>query len=91
MRPRYKCNLSGMVVEAIQWDGVNVVEMIGFIITKNLIKKNKPFNFYSDSKDKLLNTANVSDYVIDNLKGQYYKCEPISFKSKYTIIKHKKG
>lgn len=58
---------SGVIVEAIQYNGDNINNIIAFITSKI---------FDWDSLE-------VGDYVVNNLTGIFYKCEKERFKRDY--------
>lgn len=73
-----------VVVEAMQWDGTiggsspicawagNQVEYVGILSPRLLIK----------TKEGTME-ANVGDYIIKGVKGEFYPCKPDIFKATY--------
>lgn len=70
-------------IEAVQWTGDNVKEVKEFV---------KPIAEYlEDEAVILIHTlegdmkANVGDYIIKGIKGEFYPCKPDIFKETYII------
>lgn len=71
-------------IEAVQWNGENQAEIANFIDDGS----------YSLILGDLFITtlegtmkANVGDYIIRGLRGEYYPCKPDVFVKKYEAIK----
>ena len=70
-----------IIIEAIQYDGENVNEIFEF--TNNLA--------YIVCEEDLMviptlegnHIANIGDYIIKGIKGEFYPCKPEIFKSTY--------
>ena len=71
-------------IEAIQWTGKNIIELLDWGQGKIL---------WNDVDDLFIDTlegrmkANINDYIIKGLKGEYYPCKPDVFEKKYEEIK----
>lgn len=88
-----------VVVEAMQWTGENHREMFDFLTD---YKKQDEFitvwgdNFYIDHekvKGGLIirtlegaYTANIGDYIIKGVQGEFYPCKPDIFEKTYEVI-----
>lgn len=70
------------VVEAIQFDGYNAEE-IKFFCGDNCI-----IGFFDRVVIKTLEgnmTANIGDYIIKGIKGEFYPCKPDIFEETYDL------
>lgn len=71
-------------IEAIQWTGKNIIELLDWGQGKIL---------WNDVDDLFIDTlegrmrANVYDYIIKGLRGEFYPCKPDVFEKKYEKIK----
>lgn len=77
-------------IEAVQWNGDNLDEIIQFADKKNLMVKFKQNAKAPELKIKTLEgnmEASVNDYIIRGLRGEYYPCKPDVFEKKYELIK----
>lgn len=80
-----------VVIEAVRWTGENVGEINGFC---NPVKDYTVRNTILWSKDKtlLIKTlegnmlANVGDYIIKGVNGEYYPCKPDVFAKTYERV-----
>ena len=70
-------------IEAIQWTGENIIELLDWGQGKIL---------WNDVDDLFIDTlegrmkANINDYIIKGLRGEFYPCKPDVFKKKYERI-----
>ena len=70
-------------IEAIQWTGKNIIELLDWGRGKIL---------WDDADDLFIDTlegrmkANINDYIIKGLRGEFYPCKPDVFKKKYERI-----
>ena len=70
-------------IEAIQWTGKNIIELLDWGKGKIL---------WDDADDLFIDTlegrmkANINDYIIKGLRGEFYPCKPDVFKKKYERI-----
>lgn len=70
-------------IEAIQWTGKNIIEILDWGQGKIL---------WNDVDDLFIDTlegrmkANINDYIIKGLRGEYYPCKPDVFNKKYEAI-----
>lgn len=70
-------------IEAVQWNGDNEQELLDF--TKG--------DYYINRDDDLIietlegdMKANIGDYIIKGLRGEFYPCKPDVFEKKYELI-----
>lgn len=86
-------------IEAIQWEGGNYRKMFDFLT--NGIMTDKPITTYEDSfyidHDKVVgglvirtlegeHLANIGDYIIKGVKGEFYPCKPDIFEMTYDKV-----
>ena len=71
------------VIEAIQWTGKNIIELLDWGQGKIL---------WNDVDDLFIDTlegrmkANINDYIIKGLRSEFYPCKPDVFEKKYERI-----
>lgn len=71
-------------IEAIQWTGKNIIELLDWGQGKIL---------WNDVDDLFIDTlegrmkGNINDYIIKGLRGEFYPCKPDVFEKKYEKIK----
>lgn len=85
-------------IEAIQWDGKNLKEVLSF--TGKHPNFDKWFNSFDEYQeyvesdgfvfkvftlDGVMN-ASVGDYIVRGVKGEYYPCKPDIFKATYNPV-----
>ena len=76
-----------VVIEAVQWSGNNLNEILDFM-------KDKQPNYYEDDEQKLLTIqtlegnmiASDGDYIIKGVQGEFYPCKPDIFKQTYEVV-----
>lgn len=76
-----------VVIEAVQWSGNNLNEILDFM-------KDKQPNYYEDDEKKLLTIqtlegnmiASVGDYIIKGVQGEFYPCKPDIFEQTYEVV-----
>lgn len=69
-------------IEAVQWTGENLTEILRFTNTQNIdITSGVPVIKTLEGDMK----ANVGDYIIRGLRGEYYPCKPDVFQKKYEL------
>lgn len=81
-----------VTIEAIQWTGDNLLEVLDFV----KVIKDKPMflnnsdkgDFYEILIPTLEGTmcAKVGDYIIKGLKGEFYPCKSDIFEMKYEKV-----
>ncbi|WP_286713792.1 hypothetical protein [Acinetobacter sp. UBA2581] len=81
-----------VVIDAIQWDGKNAEEVFSF--TGNKAKFYEWHQYNESGIDKhiiQINTlegvmsANVGDYIIKGVQGEFYPCKPDIFEATYEV------
>ena len=82
-----------VTVEALEWTGQNVHDMMDFIGSEeNITSLELVFNVDKAGEALIINTlegdleASVGDYVIRGVKGEFYPCKPDIFKLTYEAI-----
>lgn len=84
-------------IEAIQWNGNNLEEIMKFLNSEFSYEKNteyvtKKFSYYQTSNNLYINTlegemkATIGDYIIKGIKGEYYPCKPDIFELTYAQV-----
>ena len=81
-----------VVVEAIQYNGINITEIESFLVSK------LP-TVWSSVKDTQLIIPTLEgdmkvskgDYIIKGIKGEFYPCKPDIFKSTYNVVEDNNG
>ncbi|MFB4472159.1 hypothetical protein ACDI16_04280 [Oceanobacillus caeni] len=68
-------------IDAIQWTGDNVKEVSNFISGTHSILPFAGIVFIETLEGKM--EANVGDYIIKGVKGEFYPCKPDIFKQTY--------
>jgi hypothetical protein len=92
-----------VVIEAVKWDGLNIVEVYNFLEDKNEISpayvsaSGKNFYIKFDNGtcrqgSLMIETlegdmkANVGDYIIKGVNGEFYPCKPDVFFKSYKKV-----
>ena len=76
-----------IVVEAVQNTGDNVSEIHEFMGDKSRpVYKLNGYVYLIDTLEGTM-TANVGDYIIKGVKGEFYPCKPDVFEASYDICK----
>lgn len=70
-------------IEAIQWTGTNLDEITNFIQDDSWLYLLDGLYIRTLEGDM---KANISDYIIRGLRGEYYPCKPDVFEKKYEAI-----
>jgi len=77
-----------IIVEAVQNTGNNIVEILRFTECKCTPKVYGPNGFeYLVPTPKGTVTANVGDYIIKGVEGEFYLCKPNIFEATYDVCK----
>lgn len=69
-------------IEAVRWTGNNKDEIIKFTDGKARYELS---NIYIDTLEGTM-LADVNDFIIKGLRGEYYPCKPDVFEKKYKPI-----
>ena len=70
-------------IEAIQWTGENIIELLDW--GQGNILWNDVDDLFIDTLEGRMK-ANINDYIIKGLRGEFYPCKPDVFKKKYERI-----
>ena len=74
-----------VVIEAIQWTGNNHIEVAEFMFGANVyINKPKGYVEIETLEGKMF--AEVNDYIIKGIKGEFYPCKPDIFEQTYEEV-----
>lgn len=81
-------------VEAIQWNGNNFAETSDFIGSnaiweQNKLDKDKHYNLIPELSIYTLEgimRANIGDYIIKGVNGEFYPCKPDIFEKTYEKV-----
>lgn len=93
-----------VIVEALQWNGKNVIDIYNFLEDKNVETQYEVNiegkNFYIDfsrgqcvTGDLMIKTlegtmkADIGDYIIKGVNGEFYPCKPDIFEKTYEEVK----
>ena len=71
-------------IEAIQWTGKNIIELLDW--GQGNILWNDVDDLFIDTLEGRMK-ANINDYIIKGLRGEFYPCKPDVFEKKYEKIK----
>ena len=76
-------------IEAVQWKGYNLEEIEDFVgLSIDILELFKSKNYFTITikTHKGHCRANVDDYIIKELNGEFYACNPDEFEKKYELI-----
>lgn len=76
-----------LIIEAIQYNGDNVIEIIDFMGREAVSTFMKDSNFVIVKLEGNM-TANVDDYIIKGVKGEFYPCKPDIFEASYEKVEN---
>ena len=72
-----------LIVEAVQNTGDNLFEIMDFTNGKcEAVFTSKGYEYEIDTLEGTM-TANIRDYIIKGIKGEFYPCKPDVFKATY--------
>ena len=88
-----------VIIEAIQWNGKNIKEIMAFMNSEFKYEKNTIYitkTFTYEPKTNLLKImtlegemkANINDFIIKGVNGEYYPCKPDIFLKTYEEVKN---
>ena len=69
-----------VVIEAVQWLGDNVTEIAAFTKSAKFAQD----AVYIETLEGTMQ-ANVGDYIIKGVKGEFYPCKPDIFEQTYEV------
>jgi hypothetical protein len=75
-----------VVILAIQFDGENYDEIIEFAGKDNLLLPQFEGTYLGIKTLEGDHTANVGDYIIKGVKGEFYPCKPDIFHMTYDLV-----
>lgn len=71
-----------VIIEAIQWTGTNLSDCMAFAGSRLQYRDDE---LYCDTLEgKML--ANVNDFIIKGVKGEFYPCKPDIFEQTYDAV-----
>lgn len=74
-----------IIIRAVKWTGYNFDEIAEFV-------KGQPLTLYENTGDLALQNyfmyAEVGDYIIQGVHGEYYSCKPNIFTETYEEIEN---
>ena len=70
-------------IEAIQWTGDNLVEISQFMTNGRYDSKTQTIQI--ETREGTM-SANVGDYIIKGVKGEFYPCKPDIFEQTYDKV-----
>lgn len=74
-----------VIIEAVQWTGRNIDEIERF--TGNKARYNLVLNTFEIETLEGIMIANVDDYIIKGVKGEFYPCKPDIFEQTYELVR----
>lgn len=72
-----------VVIEAVQWKGINITEMEQFASGK--VEYTLDNCLIVDTLEGTMR-AEFGDYIIKGIKGEYYPCKPDIFEATYEAV-----
>lgn len=87
-----------VIIEAIRWDGTNLVECIRFMgqdVNLNDRMESDKFDDYRETVHREglkiytlegVMTVSVGDYIIKGISGEFYPCKPDIFAATYEKV-----
>jgi hypothetical protein len=74
-----------VIIEAVQWTGQNQFEIMNFCKTCYLTSSGTVKDLYIDTLEGDM-LANVDDYIIKGVAGEFYACKPEIFALTYENV-----
>jgi hypothetical protein len=72
-------------IEALQWTGDNVIDVLNFASACFSYEKNGSSVLAVATLEGTM-TASVGDYIIKGVQGEFYPCKPDIFDLTYSIV-----
>lgn len=72
-----------VVIDAIRWDGVNLLELLGFVDDKSVLVDIG--NIFIRTLEGYMEIS-TGDYIIKGVKGEFYPCKPDIFEMTYERV-----
>lgn len=89
-----------VVIDAIQWNGSNLIEITEFIEGKKIDASSFRWDDYEDlvfMNGLTIRTlegemkASIGDYIIKGVNGEFYPCKPDIFEKTYELLEVQNG
>lgn len=74
-----------VIIEAVQWTGENIKEIEHF--TRGKARYNLWLDTFELKTLEGTMIANVDDYIIKGVKGEFYPCKPYIFEQTYELVR----
>jgi hypothetical protein len=74
-----------VVIEAVQWTGENVTEMVDFCVDCYSYKRADEIQLMVRTLEGPMK-ATSGDYIIKGIKGEFYPCKPDVFELTYNKV-----
>lgn len=71
-----------VVIEAVRYDGWNMVELVSFAGAKISVARSANRPVWIDTDEGTMR-ASVGDWIIKGIKGEFYPCKPDVFQATY--------
>ena len=75
-----------VVVDVVQWTGVNRQDIIDFVPDATLLSLVCPWLPFEIGTLEGKHIASVGDYIIRGVAGEYYPCKPAIFEATYECV-----
>ena len=75
-----------VVIEAIQFNGENAKEIIAFCETLEQLNAQREGENIAIKTLEGTMIANIDDYIIKGVKGEFYPCKPDIFEQTYEVV-----
>lgn len=81
-----------VIIEAVQWTGKNVMEIISFVGLRHIrVKYADKFDSSKGAEITIVTLegnhyASIGDYIIKGIKGEFYPCKPDIFEQTYERV-----
>ena len=72
-----------VVIEAVQWTGHNISEIVCFVGDALISTEIKPMKQFHVGTLEGPHSASVGDFIIRGVKGELYPCKPDIFERTY--------
>ena len=74
-----------ITLEAWQWKGSNFIDIYQFCPQAFAVDEISGFNLYIKTLKGVMK-ADINDYIIKGIKGEFYPCKPDIFKEYYEEV-----
>lgn len=72
-----------VVIDAIRWDGGDLLELVGFIDNETVLVD--VGNIFIRTPEGYMEIS-IGDYIIKGVKGEFYPCKPDVFEMTYERV-----